>query len=116
MSQELKELPMRALLAAAFITYMSAAPEVCWETVNLVHVYDSSVQSQSYIYHHNQNKMGDDFHLIAICRLTDYYIVIRNMCPTFIQNCMMSAAYFFRMKDRSAWPLGWSQSVLKGLI
>ncbi len=28
LSQELKELPMRALLAAAFITYMSAAPEV----------------------------------------------------------------------------------------
>ena len=30
LSQELKELPMRALLAAAFITYMSAASEVCW--------------------------------------------------------------------------------------
>ena len=28
LSQELKELPMRALLAAAFITYMSAASEV----------------------------------------------------------------------------------------
>ena len=27
MSQELKELPLRALLASAFITYMSSAPE-----------------------------------------------------------------------------------------
>ena len=27
LSKEIKELPMRALLAAAFVTYMSAAPE-----------------------------------------------------------------------------------------